>query len=131
MNAQQPAQGVLLINNWGSSKMYKAVCECGSDDCTHTIDIEAEDTGVVVTIYTTTRTNFWSKDRWSHIWRLLTKGYTDYETCIIMNKQVALNYANVLQSAINDVEQFRKERKEKADIQNESAIRLAKENDCV
>ncbi len=108
MTPQVPAQGVLLVNNWGSSKMYKAVCECGDNDCTHTIDVEAEDTGVIVTIYTTTRTNFWSKSKWRHIWRLLTKGYTDYETCIIMNKQVALNYANVLQSAVDDVEELRK-----------------------
>jgi hypothetical protein len=109
MKSQTPAQGVLLVKDWGTSKMYKAVCECGSDDCTHTIDIEAEDTGIVVTIYTTTRTNFWSKSRWYHIWQLLTKGYTDFETCIMMNKQVALNYASVLQSAIEDVDELRKQ----------------------
>jgi hypothetical protein len=107
MTSQTPAQGVLLVKDWGTSKMYKAVCECGDNDCTHTIDVEAEDTGVVVTIYTTTRTNFWSKSRWHHIWRLLTKGYTDYETCIIMPKQVALNYADVLQLAVKDVEELR------------------------
>ena len=109
MKSQTPAQGVLLVKDWGTSKMYKAVCECGSDDCTHTINIEAEDTGIVVTIYTTTRTNFWSKSRWYHIWQLLTKGYTDFETCIMMNKQVALNYASVLQSAIEDVDELRKQ----------------------
>jgi len=108
MKAQTPARGVLIVNEWGASKMYKAVCECGNDDCTHTIDVEAEDTGVTVTIYTKTRTNFWSKNRWQHIWQLLTKGYTDYETCIVMNKQVALNYASVLQSAVEDVEEIRK-----------------------
>lgn len=110
MKAQTPAQGVLQVNDWGSSKMYKAVCECGNDDCTHTIDIEAEDTGVIVTIYTKTRTNFWSVNRWKHIWKLLTTGYTDYETCIMMNKQVALNYANVLQLAIKDVEELKKQK---------------------
>jgi len=106
---QEPAQGVLLVKDWGTSKMYKAVCECGDNDCTHTIDIEAEDTGITVTIYTTTRTNFWSKSKWYHIWTLLTKGYTESETCLIMNKQVALNYASVLQSAIEDVEELRKQ----------------------
>lgn len=111
MIPQQPAQGVLLVNDWGTSRMYKVVCECGDDDCTHTIDIEAEDTGVVVTIYTKTRTNFWSKSRWQHIWRLLTRGYTDFETCIILKRQVALNYANVLQSAVKDVEELRDARK--------------------
>ena len=87
--------------------MYKAVCDCGDDNCTHTIDIEAEDTGVTITIYTNTRTNFWSMTRWAHIWKLFTKGYTDFETSIVMNKQVALNYANVLQLAVKDVEELR------------------------
>jgi len=109
MTAQTPAQGVLLVNDWGTSKMYKAVCNCGDDDCTHTIDVEAEDTGVTVTIYTKTRTNFWSKTRWQHIWTLLTKGYVEFETSLIMAKQVALNYASVLQSAVSDVEELRKE----------------------
>jgi hypothetical protein len=111
MTAQEPAHGVLLVNSWGSAKMYKVACDCGDDDCTHTIDIEAEDTGVTVTIYTTTKTNFWSKTRWYHMWTLLTKGYINFDTSIIMNKQVALNYANVLQSAVKDVEELRNERK--------------------
>lgn len=111
MTAQEPAQGILLINSWGSSKMYKVVCECGSDDCSHTIDIEAEDTGITVTIYTKTKTNFWSKTRWYHMWTLLTKGYIDFETAVVMNKQVALNYADVLQLAVKDVEELRNERK--------------------
>jgi hypothetical protein len=111
MTAQKPAQGILLVNSWGSSKMYKVVCECGSDECSHDIDIEAEDTGVTVTIYTKTKTNFWSKTRWHHIWTLLTKGYIDFETAVVMNKQVALNYADVLQLAVKDVEELKNERK--------------------
>ena len=111
MIPEQPANGILRVNDWGHSKMYKVVCECGNDDCTHTIDVEAEDHGgIVITIYTKTRTNFWSKTRWHHIWQLLTKGHADFETSIVMNKQVALNYANVLQSAIIDVEKFREDR---------------------
>jgi hypothetical protein len=113
MIAQQPARGVLLVNDWGTSKMYKAVCDCGDDVCTHTIDVEAEDIGVTVTIYTKTRTNFWSKTCWQHMWTLLTKGYVEFDTSLIMNKQVALNYANVLQLAVKDVEELRNARKDK------------------
>jgi predicted RNA binding protein with dsRBD fold (UPF0201 family) len=51
--------------------------------------------------------------RWAHIWKLFTKGYTDFETSIVMNKQVALNYANVLQLAVKDVEELRNARKDK------------------
>jgi hypothetical protein len=42
---------------------------------------------------------------------LLTKGYIDFETAVVMNKQVALNYADVLQLAVKDVEELRNERK--------------------
>lgn len=105
---QTPAKGILLVNQWGSSTMYKVVCECGSDDCTHTVDIEAEDTGVTVTIYTTTRTNFWSRSRWWHIWKLLTQGHVEFETNIHLSEQSALNYSQTLKQAIEDVKNFRK-----------------------
>ena len=109
MIPQAPAKGILLVNDWGSSKLYKAVCQCSDNDCIHTIDIEAEDVGVTITVYTQTRSNFWTTTRWAHIWKLLTKGYVESESCIIMTKQVALNYADVLQLAIKDVEEFRKQ----------------------
>ena len=107
MKPQLPAKGILKVDDWGSSQTYRAVCECGNDDCTHTIDIEADEK-VNVTIYTTTRTNFWSKTRWTHIWKLLTTGYTDFETVIILDKQAALNYADVIKTAVKDVETFEK-----------------------
>lgn len=110
MRSQTPAKGILKINDWGNSKMYKAVCECGNEDCSHTIDIEA-DQEVNVTIYTRTRTNFWSKTRWSHIWSLLTKGHADFETTIVLDKQTALNYADTIKLAIQDVDSFQKEKK--------------------
>jgi hypothetical protein len=106
--AETPARGILKVNEWGSSKLYKVVCECGSDDCTHTIDIEAEDTGVTVTIYTTTRTNFWSMSRWKHIWTLLVNGHVDFETNIHLSEQSALNYGETLKQAVQDVKNFKK-----------------------
>jgi hypothetical protein len=110
MNAQKPAEGILLMNEFGVSKMYKAICQCGQDDHSHVLDIDADETGVHVTIYTTTKTKWWSINRWKQIWLLLTKGYIEQETVLSMNKQVALNYTDVLQSAIKDTEEFQKER---------------------
>ena len=110
MKAETPARGILKINDWGDSKMYKAVCSCGDDDCSHTIDIEA-DNEVNITIYATARTNFWSKTRWSHVWSLLTRGYATFETTIVLNKQSALNYAECIKTAVKDIETFEKERK--------------------
>jgi len=108
MIAETPARSILKVNEWGTSKMYKVVCECGNDDCTHTVDIEAEDTGVTVTIYTKTRTNFWSMNRWQHIWTLLINGYVDFETNIHLSEQSALNYSETLKQAVYDVKNFKK-----------------------
>lgn len=107
MKAETPAQGILKINDWGQSKMYKVQCDCGSNDCAHIIDVEADEHDITVTIYTTSKTPYWRMSRWNQIWQLLTKGYLEYESTTIMKKQVALNYASVLQSAVKDVEEFR------------------------
>ena len=131
MKAQQPAEGILIRRDYGDAKSYTVPCECCGSDCEHNVWIEAEETGITVTTYTQQKTKWWELNRWQIIWRLLTTGYVEYEASIIMTKQQALNYANVLQSAIIDVEEFNKERKWKADLQNRIATKLAKENDCV
>ena len=108
MIPQLPAEGILKHNDWGDSKVYRIACACGDDSHNHNVWIEAEDTGIVVTVYTTSQTNFWSKARWYHIWTLLTKGYIDTESSVHLTKQQALNYAETLKNAIIDVEDFRK-----------------------
>ena len=108
MKAEKPAEGILKRKDWGDSKTYIVVCDCGCDDHAHNVWVEADETGVTVNTYTIQKTNFWSKTRWHHIWKLLTAGYVEYEASIIMSKQQALNYASVLQLSIKDVEEFRK-----------------------
>ena len=125
MNNQIPAEGILKHNDWGDSKVYRVTCECGNSECDHNVWVEADDTGVEVTIYTTSRTNFWSQTRWYHIWTLLTKGYIDTQSTICLKRQGALNYAETLKSAIIDVEDFRTERKEKSAV-----VKLAEQGDC-
>jgi hypothetical protein len=112
---QTPAEGILLHKDYGNAKYYTVSCECYSTDCAHTVCVEAEDTGVVVTTYTQQKTKWWDLNRWQIIWRLLTKGYVEYEASIIMTRQQAINYAGVLNSASKDVEAFRKQRQAKND----------------
>ena len=109
MTPQLPAEGILKTNEWGDSKVYKIVCECTDAEHDHNLWIEADKHDISVTIYANVKSNFWSKTRWYHIWSLLTKGYVDTETTLIMRKQGALNYAEALKSAIQDVEDFRKQ----------------------
>jgi hypothetical protein len=108
MTPQVPAEGIMKTNDWGDSKVYRVTCECGSSDHDHHVWVEADAHEVSVTIYTTVKSNWWSKTRWHHIWSLLTKGHVDTESTVIMRKQGALNYAETLKLAIEDVEDFRK-----------------------
>ena len=48
-----------------------------------------------------------------------------------MTEQQALNYAETLKDAIQDVKHFKDELKWKTNHQNRVASKLAEENDCV
>jgi hypothetical protein len=111
MKAETPAVGILKRNEWGNSKCYQIVCECHEPDHDHNIWIEADETGITVTTYTQQKTKWWEINRFKIIWKLLTKGYAEYEANIIMSEQQALNYAETLKRAIKDVEVFRKDNK--------------------
>jgi hypothetical protein len=126
INSQTPAEGILLRKDYGDAKIYQIVCECGDCDHDHNIWVEAEDHGITVTIYTQQKTKWWEQNRWQTIWRLLTKGYVERESTLIMSEQQALNYANVLISATKDVKKFIQDRKE-----NSAAVKEANEQDCV
>jgi len=113
MIAEEPAEGIMKINDWGNSKVYRVSCTCGDENHAHNVWVEADDHDVNVTVYTTTKTNFWSMTRWYHIWTLLTMGYIDTESTVCMTKQQALNYSKTLTNAIEDVEEFQKARSSK------------------
>lgn len=115
MKAQKPAEGILQRNDWGNAKLYQIVCDCSNEEHDHQLWVEAEDSFVTVTIYTTVKSNFWSKTRLKQIWDLLTKGYVKYESSLIMKEQSALNYAETLKTAVNDSKEFRKQRTNRND----------------
>lgn len=108
MNAQVPAEGIMKTNDWGNSVVYRVACNCHDENHNHNVWVEADDHDIVVTVYTTGKTNFWSKTRWYHVWTLLTEGYIDTESSVHLTKQQALNYAETLKSAITNVEEFQK-----------------------
>lgn len=107
MKAEKPAEGILKINEWGSCKMYHVQCDCGESDCAHVVEVEADDHIVQVHIYHLQHTKWWEKNRWKQIWQILTKGYAEMQTSIVLREQAALNYAETLKAAIEDVKNFR------------------------
>jgi hypothetical protein len=127
MKAQTPAEGILKKNDWGDAKMYQVVCECGQSDHEQSLWVEADETGISVTIYATVKSPWWSMNRFKQIWTLLTKGYLQYETVLTMNEQAAFNYAETLKSAVKDVKEF----KTSMDPKTKEVTKLAREGDCV
>ena len=104
---QKPAEGILKTGEYGDTKFYHIHCDCGGDECAHEVQVEANDFGIQVNVYVKNHTRWWEKNRLKQIWQILTKGYAEMQTAIVMNEQTALNYAETLKSAIKDVKTFK------------------------
>lgn len=110
MKAETPAKGILKTSDFGTCKFYHVHCECGSEECAHEVCVEADDMNVTVSIFVTLRTKWYEQSRWKQIWSVLTKGYIDSQSTLVLSEQVALNYAETLKTAIKDVKELRDER---------------------
>ena len=108
ISAQAPAEGILKRSDWGDAITYQVVCECGDANHDHNVWVEADDYSVTVTTYTQQKSKWWALNRWQKIWTLLTQGYIEYEATIVMREQQALNYAETLKKAVEDVKNFKK-----------------------
>ena len=137
MEAQIPAEGIMLHRSYGDAKTYVVQCECGCEGHTHHVWVEADDSGVSVQTFVELKTDWWTENVekrydidnealqefdwfWKGVWNSLctrvrlTKdiwlhGYVKYEATLIMSKQQATNYGHTLLSAVEDVEAFRRE----------------------
>ena len=108
MKAEKPAVGIMKTNEWGDSIHYHIRCDCGNDDCSHDVEIEADEYfDIQVTIYVRSPTKWGEKNRWKQIWNILTKGYTEMESTIVLKEQTALNYASTLKTAITDMKKLK------------------------
>ena len=141
MKAQIPAEGIMKKGDYGDSIWYEISCDCGQPDHDHTVSVEADDLDVTVKIYTKQYTDMWSEPfeteyhrkndflyrvsrtlkncvnglirRVSLTWNIWVWGYVEYEVTTVMNQQEALNYAEALKSAIEDVKRFKSEQQSK------------------
>lgn len=130
--AQIPAAGILVQSDYGDSKYYRIACSCGNPDDDVQMNVESEAGTVTIHVWTTTKTDWWRRrfddhdnfiihwclqrlndylNRIDVAWTALTKGYVETQSWTLMNKQEAINLANVLETAVDDVEEFEKERR--------------------
>jgi hypothetical protein len=155
MKIQTPAEGIMITGDYGDSKFYKVVCSCGQPDHDIDFEVEAAETGVNVNTYVTTKTDYWTetvKKRydidsqwlqeldwvWKDLinglvtrvkltWTVWTKGYIETQTTTAMTEQQAINYAETLKSAVDDVKKFRS----KNDPTTKATSKIAVQGDCV
>jgi hypothetical protein len=132
--AQIPAEGILKHADYGDSKFYRIACRCGNGDDDVQMNIEADDYTVTMHVWTTVKTDWWRRrfedhdnfivhyalqrlngilNRVSVAWTALTKGYVEMESWTMLNRQEALNVANTIATAVIDVEEFDRQRREK------------------
>jgi hypothetical protein len=111
MEAQPPAQGIMLDRDYGGSKSYTIACDCTDPD--HSVDMWIELEGdkdcrdVTMTFFVNTTTPFW-KEGFSRIkaaWTILVHGYREDHHSLILNKQAALNVANTITTVITELEE--------------------------
>jgi len=136
-----PAQGILMHKDYGDSKYYAIQCDCMDSDHTMTMEVEADESDVTINIWTQVKTDWWNEawrkrydienpvyqrahwvviDFLNGLWHrvkltynIWVKGYYEMESWTILNRQQAVNLANVLVTAADDVTKFREEFKAK------------------
>lgn len=60
LEPQRPAEGILKIADYGTSKFYKVECSCGSNDDEISFEVEIDDLmNVYVNTWTIQKTSWW------------------------------------------------------------------------
>lgn len=134
MKPQEPAEGIMKTNDFGSCVWYRVSCQCGHPD--HALDVEVEASGWSVEMHThaTVKTDYWGelvekrydiknpvlqradwlfKDIVNGLWRRLkltwkvwVVGYLQAETTLIMTEQQARNFAQTIENAADRMSQL-------------------------
>lgn len=139
MQAQKPAEGISITNKFKKSTFFRVDCTCGDPDheINFEVELDREFEDIAVSTWTVQKTPWWNevvKPRYDidneflqglnwlctglinglatrlrltrDIW---WKGYVKYEGTTSMNAQQALNYAEALKSAVEELEKIQKD----------------------
>lgn len=110
MQAQLPAQGISIENDFGNAKVFNVECDCTSDDHSAKMWIEVqrdrEIPDVEVSFYVTTWTPVWQgwSQRLKAVYEILVKGVHKQEHHMLLNKQAALNFAETIKREVEEMD---------------------------
>ncbi|MCX7593148.1 MAG: hypothetical protein N2235_05210 [Fischerella sp.] len=131
LDPQNPAQGIMLDQEFDNAKFYTVSCSCGNPNDQIKLEIEVEDGVITTHVWTKVKTDRWRQtwpimDRdygsWLYyikylinavtsrirvIWSVLTRGYVEMESWTILNEQQSVNFAWALHNAVKELQAHR------------------------
>ena len=139
LQPEQPANGILKKNDYGNYISYQVECSCSSPDDSIIFDISAEEDTVELTTYLTAKTDWHYeiinknnpkiKNSWlfaidsslrylinsigykiKFTFELWTSGYIRLQHSTLMNEQQSLTLAYVIQTSMEQVKEYNKEK---------------------
>jgi hypothetical protein len=111
MDQNLPAKMIMKTGEWPDADCYRVACDC--HDADHDLDVwievesDAEVRDVTLTFYKKLYSPVWKSgfNRFREAVRLLFTGTTEVQGTIILKKDVAQNFINVVQRSINQLDQ--------------------------
>ena len=106
----QPARNIMKTGEWSDADCYRVACECHHHN--HDLDVwievesDTEVREVTVTLYKELYSPVWESgfNRVREALRLLFTGSTRVAGSIVMSREVAQNFVDVVQSSIDRLE---------------------------
>lgn len=134
MNYQPPSEGIMMNYEYPDVKAFSVACTCHNPDDTINVLVETDEFGEITVLFDIEAKTKWWKglapwntykidnpilyffvnstkelvnglhQRITLTWKLWVNGYLPYNANIILNKQRALNFAESLKTAVEELE---------------------------
>jgi len=128
LEPQEPAEGISLVKKYDTWRWYRIPCECGCDEkIDFSVEIEDPEYGAITAhVSSEVSTPYWRRtfdityqepwlvyvlkdkangliNRFKICWEAITKGQVKMESYVLMSEQQAINLANTLTKAVDEM----------------------------
>lgn len=115
----KPLKGVMKTGDWNDAKSFRIACECQdvNHDVNTWIELQTDNDTKEITVgfFVETQTPFWKEgfNRIKAAWDVLFKGFHRGEHHLILDREAALNFSNVILDSVKEIEKWQQENKKK------------------
>lgn len=124
LTPQAPAEGISGVRTHGDFRWYRVPCDCGCDKEV-SFSIEIDDCSITANVSAITKTKYWYQrlhvdydepwlvmvakqffndwyNRLEVVWKVLVHGYIETSADVLLSRQQALNFSEILKNSISD-----------------------------